>query len=189
MFVNSRLYKTYLAELSHRYIFSIKNPYDFESNISTKLDIENDEVKKDDYFTAETKKKNIISDYIIQPIKNYKQIKDTYHKVLFRFTNYVSILEKIKNLILWTDPLLSLYFLIVMIIGGLLIYAIRFKYLMLFAIVKKFIIGAFYYKKKFRNNVEVANIVLNHTFHKWINEKKRPEFLLKLYNNKIYYNK
>jgi hypothetical protein len=175
MFANSSFYAHYLSIYSQKYIFSIRNPYDFESGVSTKLDMENDEIKKDNYLTVEDKKKKNITDYIIQPIKSYKQIKDTYQKVLFRFTSYVSIIEKTKNILLWTDPLLSLYFFIVIFVASLVIYSIRFKYLMLFVITKKFIFGAFYYKKKLTNNVEVANIILEHTYYKWVTEKKRNE--------------
>lgn len=171
IFVHSQFFKTHFYPYAEKYIFSYKNPYDFESIVVTKVEMEDSEVKKENYLREQKEKKNLIKT-IIEPIKNFKNYKNTYMQVLFKFTNFVSILEKFKNLFLWTDPLLSFYFLIMIICLLTLIYAIPFKYLMLFSILKKFISGASFYKRKHRNNLEIADIVLRHCHKEWCNETR-----------------
>lgn len=173
IFVNSRFFNKNLSPYTDKYIFNMKNPYDFESIVLTKVDEETNEVKKENYLTTDQNKdkKNIIKS-IIEPIKNFKNYKNTFNQVLFKFTAFVSNLEKFKNLFLWTDPLLSFYFMILIICLVTIIYAIKFKYLMLFAVVNKFASGVTFFKKKYENNTEVANIVLKHCHTEWFIETR-----------------
>jgi hypothetical protein len=171
--VNSRLFGIYLTPYSERFIYSIRNPYDFDSAITTKVDNEADEIKNKDYLCDDNKKKTNVINYIIEPIKTYKNIKASYDKALFTFTKFVSSLEKIKNLFLWTDPQLTLYFFILLIFISLAIYSIKFKYIMLLVIIKKFLFGMFYFKRKFINNTEVARIILANSYLNYIDPKRK----------------
>jgi hypothetical protein len=92
--------------------------------------------------------------------------------VLFQVTHVISVIEKIKNLFLWTDGLLTFYFWLMIVCLFFIAYSIKFKYLMLFSLLKKFITGMSFYKRKYVNNIEVANIVLRHCHQEWSNETK-----------------
>jgi hypothetical protein len=177
IFINSRIFSIYLTPYSEKYIYSIRNPYDFDSAITTKVENEADEVKRDDYLFDDNKKKTNVMNYIIEPIKTYKNIKASYNKALFTFTKFVSSIEKIKNLFLWTDPLLTFYFFILLILVSLAIYSIKVKYIMIMVIVKKFLSGMLYYKRKYRNNTEVARIILANSYFNYIDNSKRKNTL------------
>lgn len=166
LFCYSRLYSVYLSNLINMYIFSMKNPYDFDSKfVSTKKEEEQKEVKNPNYL-IEKENSGLISN-IIDPIKHYKEYKETYFSVLFTLTNWVSTCEKIKNLFLWTDPLLSFYFMIFMIGIYLFIYHLEIRYILLFSFVKKFISGFFYYKFKHSNNLEIGRIIIEQSLTEW----------------------
>jgi hypothetical protein len=170
IFVHSNSFKQQFSPFCERFIYGIRNPYDFDSAVTTKVDIEADEVKKNDYLVEEEnkqKKTNMIRNFLIEPIKSYKNIKASYHKALYTFTKFVSVIEKFKNLFLWTDPLLTFYFFILGAIVFLVIYSIKFKYLMIFAIISKFYKGMFFFKKKYCNNQEVAKIILENSYKEW----------------------
>jgi len=49
----------------------------------------------------------------------------------------------------------------------LLLYKIDFKYLIIFSMSKKFIIGFFYYRNKYQNNKEIGRILLEHAVKNW----------------------
>jgi len=166
-FFYSHFYRKYFSSYVNEYIYGFKNKLDFSgdnNNLNTamtRIELEDSEIKKESYLTDKGQKPNLIK-IIIEPIKTYKNIRDSYQKVLIKFTRYVSNLEKLKNLFLFTDPILSMYFMAMLILAILVIYGIKFKYLMLFVIVKKFLVGHSYYKNKHINNLEIANIVLKH---------------------------
>ena len=91
---------------------------------------------------------------------------------MVKITRIVGSLEKLKNLFMWTDPLLTFYFIIVLSIVYLIIYKIDLRYLMLFSFIKKFIFGLFYYKHKFNNNKEIGRILLKYCVSEWRRENK-----------------
>ena len=161
-----RLYKTYLEYYINKYIFSYKNPYDMKSKIiSTKNENEDKELTNPDYL-IEKDELNIITD-IIDPLTNYKTYKLKYFRLLVKITKYVASVEKIKNLFLWTDPKLTFYFFILLIMLYLILYKIDFKYLIVFSFTKKFCLGFFYYRKKYKNNKEIARILLENSVQNW----------------------
>lgn len=173
-FLQSHYYKKYLSCYFNSYIFARKNDLDFSDDNSTamtKIELEDSEVKKESYLTDKGEKPNLIK-IIIEPMKTYKNIRDSYQKVLIKFTRYVSNVEKIKNLFLFTDPILSIYFMTGLIILILLIYSIEFKYLMLYVLVKKFLVGYSYYRKKHINNLEIANILLKYCHQEYKSKQK-----------------
>ena len=166
LFCYSKVYNVYFSFYVNTYILSLRNPYDFESIfVSTKKEEEQKEVKNPNYL-IEKENTGIISN-IIDPIKHYKEYKEQYFSVLFTLTNWVSTCEKIKNLFLWTDPLLSFYFMMFMICIYLFIYHLEIKYILLFSFVKKFISGFFYYRAKFLNNCEIGKIILESSLEEW----------------------
>ena len=166
-----QMYKKYLEPYVNKYIFSYKNPYDLKSKIiSTKKEVEDRELKNPNYL-IEKEELNIITD-IIDPLTNINKYKLKYFGFVLKITKYVGTVEKIKNLFLWTDPKLTIYFLFLLIFVYLLIFKIDFKYILLFSMSKKFIIGFFYYRSKYQNNIEVGRILLEHSVVKW-REKTR----------------
>lgn len=173
-FFHSHYYKKYFSFYINSYVYGKRNDLDFSGDnfkAMTKIELEDSEVKKDTYLTDKGQKPNLIK-IIIEPIKTYKNFRDSYHKVLIKFTKYVSNLEKLKNLFLFTDPIISIYFMTILVLGIFLIYSLEFKYLMLFVIVKKFLVGYSYYKKKHINNLEIANIVLKHCHQEYKSKQK-----------------
>ena len=173
LFSKSQIYKVYLESYVNKYIFSYKNPYDLKSKIiTTKKEIENKELTNPNYL-VEKEELNIITD-IIDPLTNYNKYKLKYFGFLVKITKYVGTVEKIKNLFLWTDPKLTFYFLFLLIIVYLVIFRIDFKYIIMFSLTKKFLIGFFYYSNKYQNNIEVGRILLEHSVVKW-REKTRKD--------------
>ena len=161
-----QIYKLYLQSYVNKYIFSYKNPYDLKSKIiSTKNEIEDRELKNPDYL-IEKEELNIISD-ILDPLTNYNKYKLKYFDFLVKITKIIASVEKIKNLFLWTDPKLTIYFLILLIMAYLILYKIDFKYLIFFSLAKKFFFGFFYYSNKYKNNKEIARILLEHAVQNW----------------------
>lgn len=173
-FFQSHYYKKYFSFYINSYVYGRRNDFDFcgdSLNAMTKIELEDSEVKKETYLTDKGQKPNLIKIFI-EPIKTYKNFRDSYHKVLIKFTKYVSNLEKMKNLFLFTDPVISIYFMAILVLGIFFVYSIEFKYLMLFVFVKKFIVGYSYYKKKHINNLEIANLVLKHCHQEYKSKQK-----------------
>ena len=167
----SKVYTSYLHIYFDKYVFSIRNPYDTQSRFITTVKEEDaKEVKQEDYLIA--KEEGGIISNIIDPIKHFKEYKENYLNILFVLTNLVSSIEKLKNLFLWTDPLLSFYFLVIMIGAYFLLYKIELKFFFLFSYGKKFLKGIFYYYFKHQNNLEIGKIVLTHCIKEWSLEHK-----------------
>ena len=172
----SNIYRIYLEKYVDKYIFSCKNPYDLKSNIiTTKKENEDRELKNPDYL-IEKEELNIMND-IIDPLTNYSKYKLKYFGIIAKITQYIASVEKIKNLFLWTDPKLTSYFFILLVMLYLILYKIDFKYLIIISLSKKFLLGFFYYRDKYKNNKEIARILLEHAVKIW-----------RELNNKIDYN-
>ena len=166
MTLYSKFYSLYCSEYINKYLFSIRNKYDFESEyIITKKEIKNSDYKKPKYL-IESEEKNILSS-IVDPIKNFNEYKKKYYNALLTFTEFVGSFEKIKNLFLWTDPLMSLYFYIILVIAYFGLFKIDIKYMFLFSFGKKFFFGYFYFKWKNINNLEIGRIVLEDCIKNW----------------------
>ena len=160
------MYKVYLEPYVNKYIFSYKNPYDLKSKIiSTKSENEDRELKNPDYL-IEKEELNFIND-IIDPLTNYNKYKLKYFGLLVKVTKFIASVEKIKNLFLWTDPKLTIYFFILLIMLYLILYKIDFKYLIMLSLSKKFCLGFFYYRNKYKNNKEIARILLENAVQNW----------------------
>ena len=169
MTLYSKFYSLYFAEYINKYLFSIRNNYDFESEyIITKKEIKNSEFKKPKYL-IESEEKNIISS-IVDPIKNFNEYKKKYYNALLTFTEFVGSFEKMKNLFLWTDPLMSLYFYVILVIAYFGLFKIDIKYMFLFSFGKKFFFGYFYFKWKHINNLEIGRIILEDCLKNWREE-------------------
>ena len=94
---------------------------------------------------------------------------------MFYLSYVIATIEKIKNLFMWTDPLLTLYVFCCVFVGFVLLYGIQSRYLLMIVVNAIFIKEMFYYKKKHRNNKAVARIVLKHSIQKMENKKKIME--------------
>ena len=173
LFSQSQIYKKYLEFYVNKYIFSYKNPYDLKSKIiSTKKEVEDRELTNPNYL-VEKEELNIITD-IIDPLTNLNKLKLKYFGFLVKITKYVGSVENIKNLVFWTDPKLTFYFLFLLIMVYLIIFRIDFKYIIMISLTKKFLIGFFYYRNKYQNNIEIGRILLEYSVGKW-REKTRKD--------------
>ena len=160
------MYKVYLESYVNKYIFSYKNPYDLKSKIITTKSENEDRELKNPYYLIEKEELNFIND-IIDPLTNYNKYKLKYFGLLVKVTKFIASVEKIKNLFLWTDSKLTIYFFILLIILYLILYKIDFKYLIMLSLSKKFCLGFFYYRNKYQNNKEIARILLENAVQNW----------------------
>ena len=168
-----QIYKKYLESYINKYIFSYRNPYDLKSKIITTIKEEEDKELTNPDYLIEKEELNIITN-IIDPLTNINKYKLKYFEFILKITKYISTVEKIKNLFLWTDPKLTIYFLFLIIIIYLLIFKIDFKYIIIFSLSKKFFLGFFYYRNKYQNNIEIGKILLEESVRKW-REKTRKD--------------
>jgi len=167
--INSKFYLNNFKERVDDYLFSIKNEYYNDCEILGKDEYENIEVKQPDYLVA-IKKKTLMNS-IIEPIKALKDLNKNLTNFVFTFSKHIAFLEKFKNLLLWTDPVLTLNFLIMMIIIFLIFYGINFKYMILISIWGKFGSNYNYFKKKYYNNLEVSSVLIQHHYNEYFNKK------------------
>ena len=178
----SHFYKKYLEFYVNKYVFSYKNPYDLKSKIiTTKNEIEDKELKNPDYL-IEKEELNIIND-IIDPLANFSKYKLKYLGFLVKISKIIASVEKIKNLFLWTDPKLTIYFLFLLIMLYLILFKIDFKYLIFLSLMKKFFCGFFYYRNKYKNNKEIGRIILEYAVQNWREFNNRLENKFKRLEN------
>ena len=178
----SQVYKKYLESYVNKYVFSYKNPFDLKSKIiSTKNELEDKELKNPDYL-IEKEELNIIND-ILDPLANFSKYKLKYLGFLVKISKIIASVEKIKNLFLWTDPKLTVYFLFLLIMAYLFLFKIDFKYLIFISLAKKFFFGFFYYRSKYNNNKEVGRIILEHAVQNWREFNNRLENKFKRLEN------
>jgi hypothetical protein len=185
MIKNSYIYHKYLSPFVDKYIFSYRNPYDFNCKYLTTIKKNQDSIERPESYLIE-KEKFDITNIITEPLKVFDDFKNKYEDLLLRFSDWVGFCEKVKNLIYWTDPLLSLYFLIILIAVYLFIYHIDLKYLLLFSYTKKFIIGMFYYKVKYDSNKEILRIVLEYCLKDWRKQHGQIKSTIDFRNIKIF---
>ena len=169
LFYYSGYFQNYIFPKLKPILFYIGNKYDTHTNLAiTEKRKDRDEVAQNDYLI---KKKG----FFIPSIKEIKGIKHTYMDLIFRLSRIASFFEKFKNLFFWTDPLLSLYMTIILILFVLVTWKIEFRFLVCFSVSKKFLYGIFYYKNKLINNKEIARIVINDVFEIWKKEKEKED--------------
>ena len=184
-FCFSKTYQNYLSKYINSIFFFFKNPYD-KSCQYVKCQKDFQKEKQNDYLVADEKPK-----FKIPTLKSIKDIRKNYSEVVFKLSTILTNIEKAKNLFLWTDPLLSFYFFLLMIGLIMIYYNIQIRFILLYGITKKFIKGMFYYKNKYKNNKEVASIILKNAYLFYINQtKKRIEkdqnrFLKLTFNEKL----
>ena len=172
----SQIYKIYLESYVNKYIFSYKNPYDLKSKIIiTRQEKEDEELTKSNYL-IEKEELNIITD-IIDPLTNINKYKLKYFRFLIKMTKIVGTVEKIKNLFLWTDPKLTIYFLFLLFMIYLIIFKVDFKYIIIISMSKKFFLGFFYYRNKYHNNIEIGRILLEYSVGEWRKMAKNKDNL------------
>ena len=169
LFYYSGYFQNYIFPKLKPILFYIGNKYDTHTNLAiTEKRKDRDEVAQNDYLI---KKKG----FFIPSIKEIKGIKHTYMDLIFRLSRIASFFEKFKNLFFWTDPLLSLYMTIILILFVLVTWKIEFRFLVCFGVSKKLLYGIFYYKNKLINNKEIARIVINDVFEIWKKEKEKED--------------
>lgn len=176
----SNLYQKRIKPILDKYITNIVNEYkQFNTEVLNLDDLEDHECLSDSYLISEEKTNTSLLKQLISPFKYYRDYKEKYNKILFKFSKFVSFLEKFKNLIFWSDPVLSLHFTIILAILYLLIINFNIRYLLLFSIIKKFISGRSFYRRKFDNNLEVTKIILENLYLEWISNKDNYKYLKK----------
>ena len=169
LFFYSSIFQNYIFPKLKPILFYVRNKYDTPSLLAaTESQKNKEEVAQNDYLT---KKKG----FFIPSIKDIKEYKHTYIDLLFRLSRITSFCEKFKNLFLWTDPLLSFYMMILLILFVLVTWKIELRFLVCFSVSKKLFFGIFYYKNKLINKLEIARIVANDAFEIWKREKLSKE--------------
>ena len=169
LFFYSSIFQNYIFPKLKPFLFSVRNKYDNPSLIAaTESQKNKEEVAQNDYLI---KKKG----FFIPSIKDIKEYKHTYIDLLFRLSRITSFCEKFKNLFLWTDPLLSFYMMVLLILFVLVTWKIELRFLVCFSVSKKLFFGIFYYKNKLINNLEIARIVTKDAFEIWKKEKLSKE--------------
>ena len=166
----SSVFQTYINPKLNYFLLYYRNKYDTPSKIAiTESQKNKEEVAQSDYLI---KKKGFS---FSSPIKELKEYKHAYIDLLFRLSRIASFFEKFKNLFIWTDPLLSLYMILLLILVLLVVWNFQFRYIACMSIVKKFFFGTFYYKNKLINNKEIAQIVVRDAFNIWQKEKAKEK--------------
>ena len=166
----SSVFQTYINPKVNYFLLYYRNKYDTPSKIAiTESQKNKEEVAQSDYLI---KKKGFS---FSSPIKELKEYKHAYIDLLFRLSRIASFFEKFKNLFIWTDPLLSLYMILLLILVLLVVWNFQFRYIACMSIVKKFFFGTFYYKNKLINNKEIAQIVVRDAFNIWQKEKAKEK--------------
>lgn len=162
LFSFSKVYQKYFGRKVQSYLFSYRNPYDEDSLYVHTIDEEkNKQMGQNQYLVAKEKKR-----FSFPSIKRLKEYRQTYVDFIFSITKIVAVMEKIKNLFLWTDPLLSFYFFTLVVALLLIVYNVEIRLLLLVSFTKKFIGGIFYYKNKIKNNKAIARIIINYSKEK-----------------------
>jgi hypothetical protein len=174
LFFNSKIYLTYFAKDFNYYFFNYKNKYYTSSKyVETDNIRDKNEMSQSNYLV---KKK---SGFKLPSIKQLKEFKETYNLMLYTFSNVVTILENIKNLFLWTDPLLSFYCCLIIFVLMLVLYGVETRWILMISVTKKFFEGFQYYELKLRNNKEVARIILQNSYQKFKKDFDGKNFLSK----------
>ena len=169
LFFYSSIFQNYIFPKLKPFLFYVRNKYDNPSLLAaTESQKNKEEVAQNDYLI---KKKG----FFIPSIKEIKEYKHTYIDLLFRLSRITSFCEKFKNLFLWTDPLLSFYMMVLLILFVLITWKIELRFLVCFSVSKKLFFGIFYYKNKLINNLEIARIVTNDAFEIWKRDKLSKE--------------
>jgi hypothetical protein len=169
LFFYSSIFQNYIFPKLKPILFYVRNKYDTPSLLAaTESQKNKEEVAQNDYLT---KKKG----FFIPSIKDIKEYKHTYIDLLFRLSRITSFCEKFKNLFLWTDPLLSFYMMVLLILFVLITWKIEIRFLVCFSVSKKLFFGIFYYKNKLINNLEIARIVTSDAFEIWKRDKLAKE--------------
>ena len=165
----SSVFQNYAYPKLKPILFYVRNKYDTPSKLAiTEKRKEKEEVAQSDYLI---KKRG----FFIPSLKEIKGYKHAYMDLIYRLSRVASFCEKFKNLFFWTDPLLSLYMTIILILFVLITWKIELRFLVCFSVSKKLFFGIFYYKNKLINNKEIARIVTNDAFEIWKKEKEEKK--------------
>ena len=169
LFFYSSYFQNYIFPKLKPILFYFGNKYDTPTPLAiTEKRKDKEEIAQSDYLI---KKKG----FYIPSIKEIKGYKHSYMDLIFSLSRLASFFEKFKNLFFWTDPLLSLYMMIILILFVLITWKIELRFLVCFSVSKKLFFGIFYYKNKLINNKEIARIITNNAFDIWKNEKLAKE--------------
>ena len=126
------------------------------------------QIQQNDYFSIKEK-------HSLPSIKKIKEYGQLVKYSMFYLSHVIATIEKIKNMFMWTDPLLTLYVFCFVFVGFVLLYGIQTRYLFMIVVNVIFIKEMFYYGKKHRNNKAAARIVLKHSMRKVENKRKIME--------------
>ena len=165
----SKYYNKNIKKHINSFLYSKINPNAIPSiYIKHNKETQTKQIQQNDYFSIKEK-------HSFPSIKKLKEYGQLVKYSMFYLSYVIATIEKIKNLFMWTDPLLTLYVFCCVFVGFVLLYGIQSRYLLMIVVNAIFIKEMFYYKKKHRNNKAVARIVLKHSIQKMENKKKIME--------------
>jgi hypothetical protein len=105
--------------------------------------------KISNYFTAKSKKSGVAQ--ALEAVSN----------ICFALEVVVTIAEKIKNLLLWKSKSATMYVLLGLCLGYLVVTFIPLRYIIILGLLKKFTRGYTYYERVYANNIEIAKIEIS----------------------------
>lgn len=105
--------------------------------------------KISNYFTAKSKKSGL------------SQALEAVSNICFALESVVTIAEKLKNLLYWKSKSATMYVLLILCLGYLVITFIPIRYIIILAFVNKFARGYTYYERVYKSNIEIAKIEIS----------------------------
>lgn len=167
LITNSNFYSNNIYPYYENY-FNIKNSLLFdESDVLNIEDLEDEECLSNTYLIDKQKEESILKK-LISPLKYYREYKEKFNKILYKLTKIISVIEKIKNLLLWKDPTITLMVLCAISLIYLISVNLNLRHLLYFSIIKKFIFGRNFYLKKNENNDEVSRLIISAIVKDWL---------------------
>lgn len=149
--------------------YSYENALKFNNmEILNLEDLETSQCLSSNYIINEDKNETSILKQLISPLKYYREYKEKYNEILFNFSKFIAVVEKIKNLLLWKDPVLSFNLTIVLSIMVLISVNLDIRYILAFGMFKKFVVGRSFYVRKYENNEEIAKTIISGLIKDWI---------------------
>ena len=99
-------------------------------------------------------------------LSKYRAMKKSIAKMQFLIAKICNFIEKLKNLLKWSDPQKTFYFFIVIFILYVLVSRILIRALILIGILDKFFTGKRFYSKVYDRNAKLSAMVLKYIVNK-----------------------
>lgn len=99
-------------------------------------------------------------------LSKYRAMKKSIAKMQFLIAKICNFIEKLKNLLTWSDPQKTFYFFIVIFILYVFVSRILIRALILIGILDKFFTGKRFYSRVYDRNAKLSALVLKYIVNK-----------------------